>query len=95
MKNPFFPFLAFFFLLFIIAIPAHHVQASNLDQYLAADHDLELPYINDAKEPVKFRGTDNFHISWHIPAAIALRMVRDESGNLYYSDMDGIYSVDP
>lgn len=75
-------------------MPAH-VHANTLDQYLSSDLDKELPYVNDAKEPVKFRGTGNFKISWRIPSTIPLHIIRDDSGNMFYSDTDGIYSVDP
>jgi hypothetical protein len=86
--------LLLFVLIITLILPAQ-VGASNPDVYLPSNHDLEIPYLrNESGETIKLRGSENFKINWSLPAKIALDIVRDDSGNLYYTDSNGIYAVD-
>lgn len=62
---------------------------------LPSDNDRALPFVNDSKEVLKFRGGGAFTFKPGIPLPIPTTLLRDESGTLYYTSSNGITAASP
>ncbi|MFM9331688.1 stalk domain-containing protein [Paenibacillus mesotrionivorans] len=76
----------FFVVLFIAGIfllgAINHAHAESM--YLPEDQDQILPYLNDSKKNVRFRGSDQFVFTGGEKTKLTTGLVRDQSGTLYY-----------
>ncbi|TMV47549.1 hypothetical protein FE783_21360 [Paenibacillus mesophilus] len=77
-------------LVWIVAFPA---VAQAEPTVLPADADKVLPFYNDAREPVKLRGSESFDLKIFQGAPLPWNMVRDAEGTIYFTNTEGISAV--
>lgn len=87
----------FFVFLFITGIfllgAINHAHAES--SYLPEDQDQILPYVNDSKKNVRFRGSDQFVFTGGDKTKLTTGLVRDQNGTLYYVIGDQLTASSP